>query len=172
MVWTGYFDGINESSITDYGRFVTYPWSNWLSPYHGLSTDRFSRHSPLLLPIILVLSSIVWCCIFYAWIHQHINQLMLISTDLSPLRQVFTRRNEPFSQESVVEILRFLMKFTVFLRTTQNGEFYEKRRIQSWSSRENSSLSSEIIRFSYIRRKTEYLNDKTENFIIHLNQVK
>ena len=143
---------------------VTYPCNDWLSPYQGLSTDRFSWHSPLILPIILVLSSIVWCCIFYAWIHQHINQLMFISTDASHLNQVFTRRNEPFSLESVVEISPFSHEIHCFL--TYNSKrriLWKKRRIQPRGSRENSPLSSEIPRFSYKRRKTEIFIDKTGN---------
>ena len=117
---------------------VNNPWNVWLSPYQGLSTNRFSWYSPLMLVLVSIL--VVLCCIIYAWIHQQIYQLMFISTDSSHLNQVFTRRNEPFNLESVVEILRFLMKFTVFV-------YYSKRRIL-WKNGEFSlEVDVKILRF-------------------------
>ena len=141
---------------------VNNPWNVWLSPYQGLSTDRFSWYSPLMLVLVSIL--VVLCCIIYAWIHQQIYQLMFISTDSSHLNQVFTRRNEPFSLESVVEILRFLMKFTVFCIRLKTENFMKKRRIQPRGRRENSPLSSWILRFFINDKKREIFIDKTENF--------
>ena len=90
---------------------------------------------------------------------------MFITPDSSHLSQMFTRRNEPFSLELVVKILRFLMKFTVFLHTTQNGEFYEKNGEFSLAA------VAKILRFP-VKFSVFLINDengesheKTENFI-------
>ena len=141
---------------------VNNPWNVWLSPYQGLSTDRFSWYSPLMLVLVSIL--VVLCCITYAWIHQRIYQLMFIATDSSHLNQVFTRRNEPFNLESVVEILRFLMKFTVFCIRLKTENFMKKRRIQPRGRREKFSAFQLNSPFFYKRQKTEIFIDKTENF--------
>ena len=82
---------------------------------------------------------------------------MFISTDSSHLNQVFTRRNEPFSLESVVEILRFLMKFTVFLHITRNGEFYEK------SGEFSLAAVAKILRFP-VKFPVFLINDEKRRF--------
>ena len=77
---------------------------------------------------------------------------------------MFTCGNEPFSLQSVAEILRFLIKFSVFLIHVSKWRISKKkRRIRPRGSRGNSPFCREILCFSYIRPKTENFNKKTEN---------